>query len=129
MTTIAGQGHKFIRGIIPEAQLLVATVVNSDGVAVPRSVADGIAWLMENGVKIAGRLVLPAFLTHLTLPIFRLGRSAQKLPLRPSLMMRSTTLMRLFNRSLVSANAATVHALPSLFNPQSNEATTNYRGE
>lgn len=52
VTTIAGQGHRFIRGIAPGVRLLVATVVNSNGAAVPRSVADGIVWLMENGAKL-----------------------------------------------------------------------------
>ncbi len=52
VTTIVGQGNREIRGIAPQVQLFVASVVSPSGIADPQAVSDGIAWLIEQEVQL-----------------------------------------------------------------------------
>jgi len=52
VTTIVGQGHRYIRGIAPRVRLLVGTVVNPNAVARPQALANGILWLIEEGAQL-----------------------------------------------------------------------------
>ena len=56
VATLIGQGHHQIRGIIPQARLLVAKVVGPGGTANPRAVIEAIDWLISSGARI---IVLP----------------------------------------------------------------------
>jgi subtilisin family serine protease len=49
---LVGQGKARVRGLAPRARLLVAEVVESDGVATPEAVAAALDWLMEAGARI-----------------------------------------------------------------------------
>jgi serine protease len=51
---LVGQGDHQIRGIVPQARLLLATVVESDGVATPPAVVESIDWLVSSGAQIVG---------------------------------------------------------------------------
>jgi subtilisin family serine protease len=49
---LVGQGRARVRGLVPGARLLVAEVVESDGVATPEAVAAALDWLREAGARI-----------------------------------------------------------------------------
>jgi len=56
VATLIAQGHHQIRGIVPQARLLLAKVVGPDGIANPRAVVQAIDWLISLGTQI---IVLP----------------------------------------------------------------------
>src|SRR5215831_10169352 len=53
---LIGQGKHQIRGIVPQARLLVAQVVGPDNIAAPQAVVEALDWLVSSGAQI---VVLP----------------------------------------------------------------------
>ena len=51
-TLLVGQGTHALRGLVPDATLLVATVAEDDGEALPERVAEALVWLADAGATI-----------------------------------------------------------------------------
>ncbi len=49
---LIGQGKQYIRGITPEAHLLIANVIGLDGVAKPSAIERALRWLVSKNVDI-----------------------------------------------------------------------------
>lgn len=51
-TLLVGQGARYLRGLLPGARLLVATVAEADGAAPAARVAEGLGWLVDAGATV-----------------------------------------------------------------------------
>jgi subtilisin family serine protease len=49
---LIGQGKQYIRGIAPEAHLLIASVIGPNGVAKPKAIERALKWLISKNVDI-----------------------------------------------------------------------------
>jgi Subtilase family len=52
VTTLVGQGHRIVRGIVPRASLRVAIVVSHRGTATDTAVVKALDWLDAEGVRL-----------------------------------------------------------------------------